>query len=132
MASIVIAEDEGVVAMDLEFLLKRAGYQVLAIVVSGEDVIDQVGKLRPDLVLMDIGLLGEIDGIEAARVVQERFGAVVVYLTAHTDADTFRRAESTGPLGYLAKPFEEGALRATLVTALGGRKQHPVSLDENS
>src|SRR5580693_6352432 len=90
---ILIVEDERITAEDLEEVLKDLGYQVSAVVSSGEEAIREAERNRPDLVLMDIRIKGEMDGTEAARLLRERFDVPVVYLTAHADRDTLDRAK---------------------------------------
>ncbi len=105
-ANILIVEDENIVAMVIQLCLKNLGYAVPVIFDSGEEAISHVEKDPPDLVLMDIRLAGEMDGVEAAEVVRSRFDIPVVYLTAQIDNHTLDRAKTTGPFGYILKPFE--------------------------
>jgi PAS domain S-box-containing protein len=129
----LIVEDERITAEDLAEVLKDLGYQVSAIVSSGEEAIRETEKSRPDLVLMDIRIKGEMDGTETARILRERFDVPVVYLTAHADRDTLDRAKHSRPLGYIVKPFHEAELHASVEMALykhwhdrrsRGREQH--------
>ncbi len=115
---ILIVEDERITAEDLAEVLKDLGYQVSAVVSSGEEAIRDAEKNRPDLVLMDIRIKGEMDGTEAARILRERFDVPVVYLTAHADRDTLDRAKHSRPLGYIVKPFHEAELHASVEMAL--------------
>jgi PAS domain S-box-containing protein len=115
---ILVVEDENVVAMDLQNQLQRLGYAVPAIVSSGEEAIRKVEEIHPDLVLMDIRLKGEMDGIEAAEKIKARFKVPVIFLTAYADAATLQRAKATGPFGYILKPFGERELSATVEVAL--------------
>jgi two-component system cell cycle sensor histidine kinase/response regulator CckA len=117
-ASILIVEDQRVVARDIEEHLRRLGYSVVGVATSGEKAVQLAEELRPDLVLMDIRLEGAIDGVEAARQIRERFGRPVVYLTAYADEETLRRAKVTEPFGYVLKPFEERELRTVIEMAL--------------
>ena len=118
-AKILIVEDEGIVALDLANRLRRMGYSVLATVASGELAIEKATEVCPDLVLMDIRLRGNMDGIESAEAIRTRFDIPVVYLTTLADDDTMRRAEMTHPAGYITKPFEDEELRVTIDAALG-------------
>ncbi|MCX5908778.1 MAG: response regulator, partial [Deltaproteobacteria bacterium] len=104
---ILVVEDEGIVAKDIEKTLRDLGYIVPALASSGEEAIEKALVTRPDLVLMDIVLLGKMDGVEAAEEIRTRLGIPVVYLTAHADAATLERAKITEPFGYLLKPFQE-------------------------
>jgi two-component system cell cycle sensor histidine kinase/response regulator CckA len=115
---ILIVEDEALVAADLGDRLREMGYTVAGELASGEEALNKIPNLRPDLILMDIVLDGEIDGIEAARQVHNRWDTPVVFLTAHADHNTLRRARLSKPFGYLIKPFAEAELHATLEMAL--------------
>ncbi len=115
---ILIVEDEVIIAMELEDRLKDLGYNVLPPVSSGKEALQKVAKFSPDLVLMDIRLKGEMDGITTAAKIREQVEIPIVYLTAHTDTQTLNRAKTTQPFGYLIKPFAERELRITLEIAL--------------
>jgi len=117
-AQILIVEDEIITAQGIRHTLTRVGYEVPDIATSGQEAMDKTGKLQPDLVLMDIRLKGEMDGIEAAGLIRAQFDIPIIYLTAHTDEETLARARLTEPAGYLLKPFTPDALRSTLETAL--------------
>jgi signal transduction histidine kinase len=118
MARIMVVEDESIVAKDLELTLKRLGYIVPATASSAADALSKAGKHRPDLVLMDIHLQGEIDGIAVARRLRSEMDIPVIYLTAYADEDTVARARETEPFGYLLKPFNERELRSMLEVAI--------------
>ncbi len=115
---IMIVEDEALVARDIKNSLTSFGYEVCAIVNSGEDAINTAEEKKPNLVMMDIMLKGKIDGIEAADEIRRRLHIPVIYLTAYTDEDTIRRAKVSEAFGYLLKPFEERELRTTIEMAL--------------
>lgn len=115
---ILVVEDEAIVAKDIENALHVLGYSVPAVTSSGEAAIQKAEALRPDLVLMDIRLKGQIDGVKAARGIGARLGIPVVYLTAHADEQTLRRAKTTQPFGYIVKPFDERDLLAAIEMAL--------------
>ena len=115
---ILIVEDEGIVAEEIQSRLKNRGYEVSAVAVSGEEAIQKAGETRPDLVLMDIKLKGDVDGIEAAKEIRSRFDIPVIYLTAYADEDTVQRAKVTEPFGYILKPFEERELHTSIEMAL--------------
>ncbi|MDN7023883.1 response regulator [Methanoculleus sp. FWC-SCC1] len=117
-SSILVVEDEAIVARVIEKKLMGAGYSVPAVVQSGEDAISVAAATRPDLVLMDIRLQGVMDGIEAAQQIRDQHDIPVVYLTAFADEATFDRAKRTGPFGYLIKPFGERDLLLTIELAL--------------
>jgi len=117
-ARILIVEDEAIIAMGLRIALRSFGYEVAAQTSSGEEAVMLAEETRPDLVLMDVTLRGEMDGIEAAGRIRERLDVPIIYLTALTDEDTLRRARETGPSDYLVKPFDERELRDAIETAL--------------
>lgn len=116
--TILIVEDEAVVAADLAAKLKRIGYEVAGIARKGEEAVAMAGDLRPRLILMDIQLKGSVDGIQAAELIADQHDVPVIYLTAHSDAATLNRAKITGPFGYILKPFEERALATQIELAL--------------
>ncbi|MGB3694215.1 MAG: ATP-binding protein [Spirulinaceae cyanobacterium] len=115
---ILVVEDEQIVAFDIETTLISLGYKVPAVFSSGEDALAQVGIIKPDLVLMDIILAGQMDGVEAAEKIKKGFDIPVAYLTAHNDLATLQRAKLSEPFGYLLKPFEERELHTTIEIAL--------------
>ena len=115
---ILIVEDQRLIAADIENTLKKLGYVVVGNVSSGEDAISTSDQVRPELVLMDVRLRGEMDGIQAAEIIRDRFNVPVVYLTAYADEETILRATKTTPFGYLVKPFNERELRATIEIAI--------------
>jgi CheY-like chemotaxis protein len=117
-AKILIAEDEGIVALDIRGRLERLGYAVPAVVASGEEALKGAAETRPDLVLMDIRLSGPMDGIEAAEAIRGRLDIAVLYLTALSDDETMRRAEKTQPCGYITKPIDGQELRTAVERAL--------------
>lgn len=129
-ARIHVVEDSPVVALHIRRFLERSGYQVPSVVPSGEEAIEHVAASPPHLVLMDIQLEGQMDGIEAARVIWERFAVPVVYLTANSDQATFSRAVGGAPYGYLVKPFDERTLQATVEVALKRYDDERARLDE--
>ncbi|NEP55549.1 MAG: diguanylate cyclase [Symploca sp. SIO2G7] len=118
MIKILIVEDESVVAWDIQETLEQLGYKVVANVTSGAEAIQLPAAIKPDLVLMDIQLEDEMDGITAAGKIRDRFDIPIIYLTAHADEYTWQRAISTNPYGYLVKPFQERELQTTIEIAL--------------
>ncbi len=117
-ASILVVEDEHIVAKDVATRLERRGYAVVAIASTAGEAIEAAGTYRPDLVLMDIMLKGDVDGIAAADSIRELYGIPVVYLTAYADENTLQRAKVTDAFGYILKPFEERELSITIEMAL--------------
>jgi PAS domain S-box-containing protein len=117
-AKILIVEDERVVARDIQYRLTRLGYQVAGVTCFGEEAVKLAGETSPDLVLMDIRLEGEMDGVVAAQEIRNRYLLPVVYLTAYADEDTLQRARVTEPFGYILKPFDERELHTVIEMAL--------------
>lgn len=117
-ASVLIVEDEGLVAKDIKNRLMRLGYDVAAIVSTGEEAVSKAEELRPDLILMDIMLRGRMDGIEAADIIRASFNIPVLFLTAYSDSKTLERAKITEPYGYILKPFDERELHITVEMAI--------------
>jgi len=115
---IMVVEDEGIVALDIQSKLENKGYEVPAVVGTGEEALQKTEETRPDLVLMDIQLEGQMDGVEAADQIRERFDIPVVYLTAYSDDSTLQRAKISEPFAYLLKPFEEKKLHTTIEIVL--------------
>jgi PAS domain S-box-containing protein len=115
---ILIVEDENIVARDIALQLQELGYQPVGITDLAEEAIVLAGQLRPDLVLMDIQLAGEMDGISAAQAIRTQYGLPVVFLTAFSSDDTLARAKLAEPFGYILKPFSERELRTVLEMAL--------------
>jgi len=117
-AKILVVEDEGITAEDIKDYLTSLGYEVLGISSTGEDALQKVKDLEPDLVLMDIMLAGVVDGTQAAEIVREQFDIPVVYLTAYSDPQTLERAKITDPYGYILKPFDQRDLQIGVEIAL--------------
>ncbi len=115
---ILVVEDEIIIAMDIQGNLIKLGYEAPTIVSTGEAAIEKTEKLQPDLILMDIKLNGDMDGIDAAKEIRERFDIPVAFLTAYADEMTLRRAKATDPIGILLKPFRERDFRSFIKMAL--------------
>lgn len=117
-AQILVVEDESIVAKAIQRRLTSLGYAVPAVAASGEEAVEKAAQIHPDLVLMDIVLKGEMDGMAAAEYIRTHLSIPVVYLTAYTDDHTLQRAKRTEPFGYILKPFEERELQTTIEMAL--------------
>lgn len=117
-SKILIVEDESIVAKDIQNSLKKLGYLVPTIVSSGEKAIEEIEENRPELVLMDIMLKGQMTGIESANVIRDRFQIPVIFLTAYADDNTISQAKIAEPYGYIIKPFKEKELQTTIEMAL--------------
>ncbi len=124
MARILIVEDESIVATDIKTTLEGLGYKVVSTASSCEEAIKKAEEDRPDLVLMDIVLKGDGDGIEAASQIHKRFDIPVVYLTAYADDKRLEQTKYTEPMGYLIKPFEDRELHAAIQMALYRHKMN--------
>jgi diguanylate cyclase (GGDEF)-like protein/PAS domain S-box-containing protein len=117
-ASILIVEDENNIALDIRKNLERNGYRVAGHVESGEEAINKAKELSPDLMLMDIGLKGDMNGIETATQIRTRFNIPVIFLTAYSDPSIIELARIAEPFGYIVKPFEENELAIAIEMAL--------------
>jgi len=117
-AKILVVEDEKIVALDINNVLSKLGYDVPALVASGDEAVEAVKKTKPDLVLMDIVLKGNTDGIEAAELIRHRYGTPLVFLTAYADDEILRRVKHIEPFGYILKPFQEKELYSAIEIAL--------------
>jgi len=121
--NILIVEDELLIAKNLSKKLERLGYQIADIVSSGVDAIQRASEIKPDLILMDIVIKGEIDGIETAARINQELDIPIIYTTAYADDETLQRAENTGSYGYLLKPFKERELHATIKIVLSKHQE---------
>ncbi len=114
----MVVEDESITAMSIKCSLEDMGYVVSSTAFSGEEAIINAERDRPDLVLMDITLGGEMDGIEAAKKIHSKFDIPIVYLTANSDMQIMQRIKATKPFGYISKPFFNKEIHYTLEIAL--------------
>lgn len=115
---VMIVEDEAVVALHLRQELTKLGYTVTGIAAGGEQALKMIDELFPDIVLMDIHIQGEMDGIETAGRIPRYLHIPIVFLTAYSEDTTLKRAADTHPYGYLIKPFLGRELHATIKMAL--------------
>jgi CheY-like chemotaxis protein len=115
---ILIVEDEAVVSLDVTRRLEKMGYEVMGRIASGEEAIELIQEKRPDLVLMDINLQGEMDGIETATKLYKEYNLPVIYLTAYAGESTLERAKESKPYAYILKPFKERELHAAIEIAI--------------
>lgn len=118
---IFIVEDE-IISEAIKDCLENLGYIVPDVASSGEEAIKKIAAIRPDLVLMDINLKGDVDGVQAAETIWNCLQIPVVYCTAHSDTNTLQRATVAGPFGYILKPFEQNNLYVAIETALQRHK----------
>ena len=119
---IMVVEDENIVNADIQSTLKALGYEIAASATSGEQALSKVGEARPDLILMDIMLRGDMDGVESAEQIRHQYNIPIVFLTAYSDDATLQRAKITEPFGYVIKPFEERELHTNIEIALHKHK----------
>ena len=115
---LLIVEDEVIVALDIEDRLAALGYQLVGHALTGEGALELTRELRPDLVLMDIRLQGDMDGIAAAAEIRRRFHVPVIFLTAYSEDETLERAKLSEPYGYILKPFDDRELKSAVEIAL--------------
>ena len=123
---IMIVEDESVIALDIIASLTKLGYDVAGVAASGDSALRKIQSSRPDLILMDIHLKGEMTGIDVSERVKSEFQIPIVYLTANADDSTFKQANQTDPYGYLLKPFEERELSIAVEIALHKHEKEQV------
>ena len=117
-ARILIVEDVAIIAMEIEDQLQSMGYEVTAIVDTGKKAIEKAEEDKPDIILMDIRIKGEMDGIEAAEVIRSRFCIPVIFSTAYHDKGQIERAKLAIPFGYVLKPIQKRDLKVTIEMAL--------------
>ncbi|WP_405265282.1 response regulator [Methanobrevibacter sp.] len=110
---ILVVEDEAITALDLKYSLEEIGYEVIDTVDTGQDAIDIAEEKRPDVVLMDIKLKGDMEGFEAAEVISQ-WNIPIIYLTANTDIETFEQSNVKGVYGFVSKPYDLNKLNETL------------------
>ena len=115
---VLIVEDENVVALFLQKKLQNLGYDTVYVVSSSEKALEIAQEKRPEVVLMDINIEGDMDGIETADILMNKYDLVVIYLTAYSDQQTVERAKATEPYGYLIKPFEPREIKVAIDMAL--------------
>ena len=115
---ILVVEDENIVAKDIQQSLKKLGYEVLGLCATGEDAMEKAEYTKPNLVLMDIMLKGDMSGIDAADYIRQKLNIPVIFLTAYADSSTLAKAKVTEPYGYIIKPFKEIDLQTNIEIAL--------------
>jgi two-component system response regulator LytT len=116
--NVLVVEDESIVSKDIQNSLTKLGYSVVGAASSGEKAIDLAGSLNPDIILMDIMLKGEMNGIEAAEQIRNELKIPIIFLTAYADNATLSKAKITEPYGYIIKPFKEIDLHTTIEMAI--------------
>ncbi|MBD3233265.1 MAG: response regulator [candidate division Zixibacteria bacterium] len=121
--TVLIVEDEMIIAKNMQNRLEGLGYRIPSIAISGEEAIRIAESTQPDLILMDIKLQGTVDGIQAADKIRNKLDIPVVFLTAYSDRAMLERAKATEPYGYLMKPFNIRELNSTIQIALYNHRQ---------
>lgn len=116
--NVLVIEDESIVSKDIQYSLKKLGYNVVGAAATGEKAVILAGELRPDIILMDIMLKGDITGIEASAEIKEKFHIPIIFLTAYADENTLAKAKVTEPYAYIIKPFKEIDLHTSIEMAL--------------
>jgi YesN/AraC family two-component response regulator len=126
MYKIQVVDDESIVAMGLEKRLTKMGFEVVGTASSGVEAIEKARELRPDLILMDIAMPGEIDGIDAADLIKSEMDIPIIFLTAYADTKLINRAKMIDPVGYIVKPYKEEELQAAIVVALHKKEKEAI------
>ncbi|MFC3416141.1 response regulator [Algoriphagus hitonicola] len=111
---ILIVEDDMIIAANISLQLSKLGYEVTGIESRGEEAVSHALENRPDIILMDIQLKGKINGIDAAKQIQQKRDIPLIYLTANSDEDSFQRAKNTHPYAFISKPFTKLNLERTI------------------
>ncbi|MBF0542358.1 MAG: response regulator [Nitrospirae bacterium] len=117
-SKILIVEDEYIIAENMQTIIEGWGYTVVGIESTGLKAIEKIKETEPDLILMDIKIKGEMDGIETANTIKKLFSIPLIYLTSYSDTKILERAQLTEPYGYLIKPYNERELKATIKMAI--------------
>lgn len=118
MQSVIIVEDEAIIAADLEMILESMSFKVVGVTDNSDEALDLINSRDPDLILLDININGERDGIELAEIIKEKTKKPFIFITSYADKGTLDRAKHTLPYGYIVKPFNERELKATIEIAL--------------
>lgn len=117
-ARILVVEDEMIIGAKISMQLSNLGYEVTGLMGRGEDALLHIAEQKPDIILLDINLKGQMDGIETARIIMEMGNTPVIFLTANSDEATFNRAKLTKPAAFIAKPFKQLDLQRAIELAL--------------
>jgi DNA-binding LytR/AlgR family response regulator len=128
---ILVVEDELIVSKDIQQSLIKLGYEIAGASKTAEDALEKAKAEMPDLILMDIMLKGEMNGIEAADIIKKELGIPVIFLTAYADENTINKAKKSEPYGYLIKPFKDVELQTTIEIVLYRAEKERESKKEN-
>jgi len=126
-SKIIIVEDEIIIALDLKLRLENLGYEVIHTAFNGEDAIKRTGETSPDLVLMDIQLNGEMDGIYVAQQIRRLYNIPFIYLTGSYENSLIERAKQTNPIGFINKPFDESEIQNLIEMAISQKQDLDIS-----
>ena len=128
---IFVVEDEMIIGANIALQLNSLGYEVLGIIPRAEEVLPQIRQILPDILLLDIYLKGDLDGIELAHIIQKEFDIPIIYLTANADDAHFNRAKATNPYAFISKPFKKVDLQHAIeLTILRIQEEKKVEFNE--
>lgn len=113
-SKILIVEDEMIIAANISLQLTGLGYEITGIIPRGEEVLPHIEKTLPDIILMDINLKGDLDGVDIVHAIQKKYNIPIIYLTANADEVSFNRAKQTNPYAFISKPFKKIDLQHTI------------------
>ncbi len=116
--SIVIAEDDSIIKMVMEDLIESMGHNVVGLASNSDQVLQLIKDKAPDVVILDIGLEGDKDGIDVAQIINERFQIPFIFVTGNSDHVTVEKANKTNPIGYIIKPFDETTFKEKISNLL--------------
>ncbi len=122
---VLIVDDEIILAMDVKNQLEKLGYNVVGIANNGEDAIKLTKERTPDVILMDIVIKGDMDGIDTTQQINKLYDTPIIYTTAYFDDDILKRAKKTKSYGYIIKPYQDGQINTAILIAITKHKQHP-------
>ena len=131
---ILIVEDELIIAANISLQLKSLGFNVISIIPRGEEVLPFIEKNQPDIILMDINLKGDLDGIDIVHLIQKKYLIPIIYLTANADKDSFNKAKETHPYAFISKPFKKIDLQHAIeltVQRMNEEKEIDTSTEDN-
>ena len=128
---ILIVEDEMIIAANISLQLINLGYQITGTIPRGEEVIDHIEQNSPDIILMDINLKGNLDGIEIVHLIQKNNNTPIIYLTANADETTFNRAKQTNPYAFISKPFKKIDLQHTIELTINRIEEELIFKENN-
>ena len=132
MKKILIVDDNATLSMEFEELLPSIGYKVVGVAETGKEAIKMAGETKPDLVLMDIRLEGEMDGIEAAAFIKGEVGSGIIFISGFTDETLLNRAKLMEPLAFIHKPFSDEQIKATLKMAIYNYHHREISANSQT